>query len=179
MPINSQTISNGNGNNMAGRDIINNYYSSDEHIDLYENDIRNLIEIFDANLNIFDDNPTEVVEGGKYDFTEKERKNQLNNLSNDYFNILCDDFLPYFYKIDNFLKNPQNKKLYDKYKNVSLYLKATIEANRRKYDKFEEIISDVTNKILNVTQNSNSMNSALVSVFLNYMYWNCDIGRRR
>jgi hypothetical protein len=38
MPINSQTISNGNGNNMAGRDIINNYYSSDEHIDLYENE---------------------------------------------------------------------------------------------------------------------------------------------
>ena len=172
---------NGNENIVAGGDInLTQVVNNEIHINLYEYDIVNLIELFDKNMDLFeDDNSYMVVEAGKYDYVEKEKKNKLNNLSADYFEILKEDFLPYFYKIDSFLKNPMNKSFQTKYKKVSLRLRITIEANRSKYNGFEEVISDIANTLSKAADKNVELDPFVITVFLNYMYWSCDIGRKK
>ena len=168
----------GNGNVVAGGDIIlTEIINNENHIVLYEDDIVNVIKQFDEHMDLFDENTYALVEGGKYDFAEKEKKNILNNLSDEYFEIIKEEFLPYFYKIDDFLKNPQNKKIQQTYKKVSLRLKTTIQANRRKFNCFEEILSDISNTLSKADKSN--VEPLVVMVFLNYMYWNCDIGRKK
>lgn len=108
-----QTISNGNGNVQAQGDVnINNYFQNHEyiHINVYEKDIFNVIEQFEENIDLFDGFDDNIENNDlEFDLIEKERKNELNKLSPEYFQVICDDFLPLFYKIDDFLKSPQNK----------------------------------------------------------------------
>ena len=169
-----QTISNGNGNVQAQGDVnINNYFQNHEyiHINVYEKDIFNVIEQFDDNI---ENNDLE------FDLIEKERKNELNKLSPEYFQVICDDFLPLFYKIDDFLKSPQNKEALKKYRKVACFLKHSITAKRDKFGAFEEVLDDIVCTLVrNITISGATIDAVNVVVFLNYMYWNCDIGRRK
>ena len=58
---------NGNENIVAGGDInFTQVVNNEIHINLYEYDIVNLIELFDKNMDLFeDDNSYMVVEAGK------------------------------------------------------------------------------------------------------------------
>lgn len=179
-----QTISNGNGNVQAPGDVnINNYFQNHEyiHINVYEKDIFNVIEQFEENIDLFDGFDDNIENNDlEFDLIEKERKNELNKLSPEYFQVICDDFLPLFYKIDDFLKSPQNKEALKKYRKVACFLKHSITAKRDKFGAFEEVLDDIVCTLVrNITISGATIDAVNVVVFLNYMYWNCDIGRRK
>lgn len=179
---NDQNISNGSGNIQAqgNVDYTQNFFYNfkPNHITFYEQDIFNIIEELDVHIDIFDDNLVDTQEY-EFDSVEKKDKNKLNKLSDEYFDTICEDFLPYFHKIDKFLIAPQNKKILKTYRKIAFQLKSSIAANRKKYDYFEEILDDIVGRIIEeIRIGEQEIDVSLVVVFMNYMYWNCDIGRR-
>ena len=109
-----QSISNGSRNIQAGGNVDNSknyfYYYRPEYITFYEQDIFQLIEELNSNLDLFDDQENSS-DDKEFDNVDKTIKNRLNNLSEEYFDEICEGFLPFFYKIDAFLTAPQNKKI--------------------------------------------------------------------
>lgn len=113
-----QTIESGSHNIQAGGDvnISTNYYSGycPAKIVFYENDICDVINEFDQYTELFAGDPIDNTENTEFDFIFKSEKNELNNLSEEYFEIICDSFLEYFEKIKHFLGLPQNKEILKK-----------------------------------------------------------------
>ena len=177
---NRQSIGTGNGNVQANGDI-NIQYFSDYHplvLRFYENDICMVIEEFNNYVTELDDDNIENMDESNWEYVEKPEKNRINNLSEDYFQSICEDYLPYFKKIDEFLKATQNKKYLKKYITTARELKFKIDVERKNYTYFEEILNAILLNVLNCDNQSIIENRDIFIVFLNYMYWNCDIGRR-
>lgn len=180
---NEQTISNGSGNIQAQGNVDNsrNYFFDYKpaHITFYEQDIFAVIEEFNKHLDLFEENGDFNISDAEFENIDKIEKNRLNKLSDEYFDTICEEFLQYFYKIDRFLKSPQNKDVLKKYRKIAQQLKVSIAANRTKFNYFEEILDDIVATILKaVKQSEQNLDVNVIIVFLNYMYWNCDIGRR-
>ncbi|HGY55949.1 MAG TPA: hypothetical protein ENK44_09620 [Caldithrix abyssi] len=105
-----------------------------------------------------------------------EKKNDLNKLSKNYFDNVIKKNMPYFEQISNFLSEPNNKELLNKYENTIGDLNEEITIHRDEYNKFEIILNHLYKMVLNKFPELNS-SRALVRVFLHYMYYNCDIGK--
>ena len=177
---NIQRIGFGNGNIQANGDVTIQYFKNDQPLVLrfYENDICMVIEQFNNYITELDDN-VEITDQSTLEYVEKPEKNRINNLSEEYFQSICENYLPYFRKIDEFLKAPQNKKYLKKYKATAKELKFKIDVERKNYQYFEEILNAILLNVLNGNNPSIIENRDVFIVFLNYMYWNCDIGRRK
>lgn len=178
-PENRQSIGMGS-RNVQARDITIQYFN-DYHpsvLRFYENDICMVIEKFNNYIEEVGDDIEEVTEPD-LGYVEKPKKNRINNLSEEYFQSICEEYLPYFKKIDDFLRAPQNKKYLKKYKTTAKELKFKIDVERKNYTYFEEILNAILLNVLNGTNQSIIENRDVFIVFLNYMYWNCDIGRRK
>lgn len=106
-----------------------------------------------------------------------DRKNELNQLSKEYFEGMVKRHFAYFKSISEFLKNPINLKLKDRYEDAVDELNAKIIINRSDYSAFENLLDDLYNYVIN---NSIGLTGKkrLVRVFLHYMYHNCDIGKK-
>jgi len=105
-----------------------------------------------------------------------EKKNELNRLSKNYFDNVIKKNMPYFEQIRNFLSEPNNKELLNKYENTIDDLNEEITINRDEYEKFEMILNHLYKIVLSKFPELNSKR-ALIRVFLHYMYYNCDIGK--
>lgn len=105
-----------------------------------------------------------------------EKKNEINNLSKNYFNNAIKKNLVYFQQIGDFLENPINKEYLNKYYNTIDDINEEIIIHRDEYDKFEEVINHLFKFILHNNSELNNRRS-LIRLFLQYMYYNCDIGR--
>jgi len=105
-----------------------------------------------------------------------KKKNELNKLSKNYFDDVIKKNMPYFEQIRNFLSEPNNKELLNKYENTIDDLNEEITIHRDEYEKFEMILNHLYKIVLSKFSDLNSKR-ALVRVFLHYMYYNCDIGK--
>jgi hypothetical protein len=109
-------------------------------------------------------------------YLDKTVKNELNNLSKDYFEFIKKDSLAYFHKIEAFLKDPVNKQYKTFYDNTVLDLNETVIVRRDEYHKFDEVLKEIYDYVMSYNFQSLKEKRKLVRVFLHYMYWNCDIG---
>ncbi len=164
----------GDGNQQAGRDIVNKTYYGEvrPRIQFFERDIKNVIVYFSDNLESID---------GILDDLDKiplEEKNELNSLSDDYFEIIKEDYMEYFGKIDSFLKDPKNSEYLQMYQNTVVELRRKITIKRKDYEYFEEIFEDLYDHILDKNVDELHTNKEIIWVFLHYMYCNCDIGKK-
>lgn len=183
----NQEIHNGNNNKQAGRDLIEinneNYFVEaykPRPIIFYEDDIVNVIEIFNKEYGskIYkDENYNSNVELDEFEMIEKEEKNKKNKLSEAYFSMICDRYLIYFKKINNFLRSPINGRYRDKYRSTAMVLNMQITQKRSEYDYFDEILTGIVTDIIS-KECKLKEDSAVFIMFLNFMYWNCDIGER-
>lgn len=142
----------------------------------YEEDIRDVIVLFSKNTNwmkaepIKDDNPM--------DFTDKERKNALNQVSDSYFSEIKCHSLKYFGSIDSFLKNPCNSVYLLKYENTVSDIRGYIQKNIENHS-FLDLLETITDNIAGADPSADIHHvRKLVRVFVHYMYWNCDIGQK-
>jgi len=139
-------------------------------LDFNEEDIKKIIIAF-ANLDIKESKLPEIPE--KRDIG---KKNEINKLSRDYFNNAIKKNLTYFKQINTFLEDPINEEFLNKYQNTIDDINEEIIVHRDEYDKFEEILNHLYKFILNKNPELNN-NRLLIRLFLQYMYYNCDIGR--
>ena len=104
-------------------------------------------------------------------------KNEKNNASPNFAEIMMDYFDPYIKQIDDVLRNPENSALKEDYKDLVLDTKAKLEAlysdnyiNRR--------LEDLISHFVESEKSHGKDFEKRVRVLVYYMYWNCDIGRK-
>lgn len=142
----------------------------------YEKDIRDVIVLFSKNSDWMNASP--LLDEHPLDYTDKKRKNALNNVSDYYFNEIKSHSLKYFFMIDQFLKDPYNQEYLIKYKNTTSDIRGFIQKNidRHSFIDLLEIISDrIAGADPSVDVHRIRM---LVRVFVHFMYFNCDIGQK-
>lgn len=104
-----------------------------------------------------------------------EKKNEINNLSKEYFNNVIKRNLLYLEQIREFLTNPINTEYLGKYENTIDDINEEIVVHRDEFDKFDLIFNYLYKFIIENNPELKS-NRRLVRLFLHYMYYNCDIG---
>lgn len=141
-------------------------------IQFYDDDIRKVILTF-SNYK------QKIIDHAKvsFNYQEMERKNQLNDLSRDYFEFMKKNSLSFFDQIDRFLKDPSNRKYKIKYDNTVSDLQEQIIIKRNDYNKFDELFNDMYEFVFTNNHDELKDYRKLIRVFLHYMYFKCDIGR--
>lgn len=104
-----------------------------------------------------------------------EKKNELNNLSKEYFSNVIKKNLIYLDQIRGFLMDPINWEYLNKYENTIDDINEEIIVHRDEFDKFDLIFNYLYKFIIENNPELKS-NRSLVRLFLHYMYYNCDIG---
>lgn len=133
-----------------------------------ENDLKEIINSF-SKIDKKKGNLPEIPE------RDIDKKNQLNNLSKEYFNNAIKKNLIYLDQIREFLMDPINTEYLNKYENTIDDINEEIIVHRDDFDKFDMIFSYLYKFIIENNPELNN-NRNLVRLFLHYMYYNCDIG---
>ncbi len=142
----------------------------------YEQDIRNVIVLFSKNTDWISIRP--INNDGDIEYVDKTKKNLLNNVDDVYFKDIKDSSLKYFRDIDKFLHDPINSEYLVMYLNTVSDLRSYILRNESTHsfiDMLESIIEQIVG--LDCNQDIHKVR-ALVRVFVHFMYWNCDIGKK-
>lgn len=142
----------------------------------YEQDIRDVIVLFSQHTDWMEASP--VQDEHPFDYTDKESKNALNQVSDYYFDEIKNHSLPYFQNIDNFLRDPRNRSYLRKYENTTSDIRGYVQKNIGSKT-FMELLETISENIAgaDVSEDIHKVRK-LVRVFVHYMYWNCDIGRK-
>ena len=142
----------------------------------YEKDIRDVIVLFSKNTDWMGTMP--LKDENPMDFTDKERKNALNKVSDYYFSEINSHSLKYFKLIDSFLKDPRNSSYLLKYENTVSDIRGYIQKNIANYS-FMELLELIAGNIVGEDPATDIHRvRKLCRVFVHYMYYNCDIGRK-
>jgi hypothetical protein len=114
------------------------------------------------------------------DFTkiDLEEKNRLNNLSQSYFKEIIKKDFDNFNQIETFLSSPINILLKDLYDDTISELNAKITLRRNEYVEFENMLDEFYNYVISNDTGNLKGKKRLVRTLLNYMYCNCDIGKK-
>lgn len=117
---------------------------------------------------------------GNTDFQKIElsKKNELNKLSQEYFNNVIKPNISEFDTIKRFLSDPINSEINEIYMDASSDLKAKIELHKDEFEGFEAIIEQVYDSIVSSDSVSFRYKKRLIRIVLHYMYCTCDIGRK-
>lgn len=118
--------------------------------------------------------PTSSANG--FEYPGLERKNELNNLSQKYFDSVISESMNDFDKIRQFLTNPINKDISDIYHDAASELNAKIVLRRDQYYEFEQVLEACYDIMVNNNATLLRGKKQLVRKLLHYMYCNCDIG---
>lgn len=144
----------------------------------------------DAPLIVDPDELSEVVEvlGKKFSLYENEKssyptdrvsydkKNVINNMSEEYANELKKRYLKHTFVIEDFLSDPENDVLKLAYENAVEEFQANIIAKRKEYQDFDSVMNYLR-RFLCSRDPILKRNKKLTNAILFYMYWNCDIGQ--
>lgn len=111
-----------------------------------------------------------------FEKTPLSEKNELNNLSKKYYeHVIRPDSMPHFNKIRKFLENPRNKGFADLYHDAADELKRKLIVEGDSFDSFDKALTFVIERVQHSDERL-SGKRRLASVFVHYMYADCDIG---
>lgn len=123
----------------------------------------------DSVFEVIDDPPTKRV--------TYERKNEINNLSDEYAKAQRRKYLKETAQIRNFLAAPENLDHLRMYESVADEFQLKIIAKRKDYQSFDAVMEYLVDLLFNrdpiLRQHTHKR---LTRAVLFYMYWNCDIG---
>lgn len=119
---------------------------------------------------VLDDPPTPRI--------SYERKNEINNMSEEYAKMQRKKYLKETATIHTFLSAPENIELLRMYESVVDEFQLKIIARRKDYQTFDEVMEYLIDLLFNrdpiLRQHAHKR---LTRAMLFYMYWNCDIGK--
>lgn len=152
-------------------------YKFDGPLRFYEKDLKSVIETFNKQRGEAMASTTDYIDS--ISMVDKETKNQLNDLTDQYFEFMKDYSLPYFGSIDAFLKNPKNATFLRYYQQTVADLQELIVIHRAAYSNFDLVLKYLTQYMVGENEETLRDLRDLVRVFVHFMYFNCDIGRKR
>jgi len=173
---------------IIGREQIDSYLTDYPHIAyqfglskflsplrFYEKDLRDVIIVFSEHIAAISDEASNYITS--FTVIDKEKKNELNNLSKDYFEFLKSHSLEYFKGIENFLRDPKNEVYTRMYSNTVSDLQAKIILERDRFTDFMHLIEHLID--FTIVNNEDKLKDLrkIARVFLHFMYFNCDIGK--
>ncbi len=140
----------------------------------YEKDLREIIIVFSEQSKAISVEAKNYITS--FIVIDKEKKNELNNLSKEYFEFLKNNSLQYFEEIKQFLRDPKNEIYTIMYSNTVSDLQEVIIIERSRFNEFEHIIKHLVEHI--VVNNKDELQNLrkIARVFIHFMYFNCDIG---
>ncbi len=135
------------------------------------NELADLVEVLSKHLPIvsakLDKVPTDRV--------SYEQKNRINKMSEEYARNLRKHYLKETQQIREFLSDPQNEELLDRYSCIVEEFQLKVIAKRKDYQTFD----DVLNYLFDLLFQRDALlrgNRRLTRTVVFYMYWNCDLG---
>lgn len=173
---------------IIGREQIDSYLTDYPHIAhqfglsrflsplrFYEKDLRDVIIVFSEHIAVISDEASNYITS--FTVIEKEKKNELNNLSKTYFEYLKSHSLQYFQEIEKFLRDPKNQTYTKMYSNTVSDLQAKIILDRDRFTDFMHLIEHLID--FTIVNNEDKLKDLrkIVRVFIHFMYFNCDIGK--
>ncbi len=143
----------------------------------YEKELRDVIIVFSDEIKAISTEAKSYITS--FTVIDKEKKNELNNLSKDYFEFIKSHSLQYFEEIEKFLRDPKNEAYMRMYSNTVSDLQDIIIIERSRFNEFEHIIKHLVDFI--VSNNGAKLKDIrkIVRVFIHFMYFNCDIGKSK
>ncbi|MDB5636076.1 MAG: hypothetical protein JWP51_984 [Bradyrhizobium sp.] len=108
----------------------------------------------------------------------KTEKNKINGLSDAYYTqMLVNNSMPHFPRVEEFLKNPRNRDFAIQYHDAADELKQKILVHRAEFETFDKVFAFMYEEIQQKREVVKGKRR-LVSILLHYMYFNCDIGSK-
>lgn len=104
-----------------------------------------------------------------------ERKNALNNMTDEYAKLIRRKYLKDTVQIRTFLAAPENMDVLRQYESAVDEFQAKIVAHRKDYQTFDRVMNYLLD-LLFARDPLLSRHKRLTRTMLFYMYWNCDIG---
>jgi len=144
-------------------------------LEFFEEDLRDLVVAF-SKINIIK-GEVAAIEDEIHGIPIVE-KNKLNKLSEEYFNEVFKRSVDDFSSITTFLQDPKHEIYLNMYQNTIEDIQAEITTKRNEYHAFEEILNHLFKIVRDTTNNALMNNRRLIRVFLHYMYFYCDIGKK-
>lgn len=141
----------------------------------FEKELRDVIIVFSEQRKAISTEAKSYITS--FTVIDKEKKNELNNLSKDYFEFLKNHSLQYFEEIEKFLRDPKNEPYMKMYSNTVSDLQDTITVERNRFNEFEHIIKHLVEYTVGNNEDKLKDLRKIVRVFIHFMYFNCDIGK--
>lgn len=173
---------------IIGREQIDTYLTDYPHIAdqfglykfqaplrFYEKELRDVIIVFSEQSKAISTEAKSYITS--FTVIDKEKKNELNNLSKDYFEFLKNHSLQYFEEIEKFLRDPKNETYMKMYSNTVSDLQEAITVERNRFNEFEHIIKHLVEYTVGKNEDKLRDLRRIVRVFIHFMYFNCDIGK--
>lgn len=113
-----------------------------------------------------------------FEYPGLDKKNELNNLSKQYFDDVLKRSIDDFDKIRRFLSDPINQDMESLYTDAASELNAKIALKRDQFHEFELILEACYDNIVRDNADLLKGGKKLIRTLLHYMYCNCDIGRK-
>jgi hypothetical protein len=104
-----------------------------------------------------------------------KRKNELNNMTEEFARTLSSRYMQYTQQIERFLASPGNVEYREYYESAVEDFQLKIVAHRSEYISFDKVFNYLV-EILIGRDVVLSRNRKLLRSMLFYMYWHCDIG---
>lgn len=142
-------------------------------LDFYEMDLKDIITLF-STIEFDGEEIQEIAR--KNDRIPISEKNELNRLSEGYFNNSFKKSINDFQAIEAFLKDPKNKQMQVYYDNTIDDIQSKVLVKRDEFNTFEEIIEYLYEFVFRSHEIELRNDRRLIRVFLHYMYYHCDIG---
>jgi len=142
-------------------------------LQFYEEDLKDIVLAF-CEIN-FDNDDIKKIQR-KNSRIPIEEKNDLNSMSQIYFNNVFKKSMKEFSLIEVFFKDPKNRKLKKKYDNTIDDIQEKIFVKRDDFNTFDEILVYLSDYIFNSHIQTLRDDRRFIRVFLHYMYFHCDIG---
>jgi len=142
-------------------------------LEFYEDDLKVLITQF-SKIDFNSEKIQKIIRiNSRIPMSEK---NNLNKLSEEYFNEVFTKSINDFSKIEAFIKDPKNKKIKNFYDNTIDDIQSKIIVKRNEFRTFEEIIEHLYDFVFHRNSSELKDSRRLIRTFLHYMYFHCDIG---
>lgn len=107
--------------------------------------------------------------------TSFKKKNTLNNMSDEFAEVLSDRYMVHTSRIDAFLADPANGEVLSRYQDAVDEFQLKIVAKRNSFEKFDDVFNHIIDLLIS-RDAVLSRNKALTRTMLFYMYWHCDLG---
>lgn len=117
----------------------------------------------------------------RFDFFDVtlEEKNAINGLGPAYFAEMRTAHEPYFGRIRDFLRNPVNQEVVAQYHEVVDELRTKIAVDRAQFGSFEQVLTRFADVAVHNAPGGLRGQRRALNILLSFMYFNCDVGRKR